>query len=48
MIKPNILTAREKEIIEKKIKGISLTQNESNILSKYVRPKLKEIRLPEV
>ena len=43
MIKPNILTAREKEIIEKKIKGISLTQNESNILSKYVRPKLKEI-----
>ena len=38
-----ILTARENEIIEKKIKGISLTQNESNILSKFIRPKLREI-----
>ena len=38
-----ILTSREKQIINKKIKGISLTQNESNILSKSVRPKLKEI-----
>ena len=39
----NILTEMEKEIINKKIKGISLTQNESNILSKFVRPKLKEM-----
>ncbi|MEK6889336.1 MAG: nucleotidyltransferase domain-containing protein [Nanoarchaeota archaeon] len=38
-----VLTEREKEIIEKKMKGISLTQNESNILSKVIRPKLKEI-----
>lgn len=38
-----ILTEREKEIIEKKLKGISLTQNESNILSKFIRPKLREI-----
>lgn len=38
-----ILTAREREIINKKIKGYSMTQNESNILSKFVRPKLKEI-----
>ena len=40
----NILTEREKEIISKKMKGVSLTQNESNILSKYIRPKLREIR----
>jgi|SRR3989338_59707 len=39
-----ILTAREKEIIGKKVKGLSLTQNESNILSKSIRPKLEEIK----
>ncbi len=39
-----IITTRENEIIEKKIKGISLSQNESNILSKTVRPKLIEIK----
>ena len=39
-----VLTTREKEIINKKIKGLSLTQNESNILSRYIRPKLKEIK----
>lgn len=43
MIKYNILTERENEIINKKLKGLSLTQNESNILSKSVRPKLREI-----
>ncbi len=37
-----ILTKREKEIINKRIKGFSLTQNESNILSKFIRPKLRE------
>ena len=40
----NILTKTEEKIIKKKIKGASLTQNESNILSKYIRPKLREIR----
>ena len=39
-----ILTEREKEIISKKMRGVSLTQNESNILSRCIRPKLKEIR----
>jgi len=39
-----ILTTRENEIIDKKIKGISLTQNESNILSKTIRPKLNQIK----
>lgn len=43
MVKYGILTSRENEIINKKLNGISLTQNESNILSKFIRPKLKEI-----
>ncbi len=43
MVKYNILTNRENKIINKKLRGLSLTQNESNILSKSVRPKLKEI-----
>src|SRR3989344_4176460 len=43
MVKHSILTQRERQIIDKKIEGISLTQNESNILSKVVRPKLREI-----
>ena len=43
MVKYSILTERENEIIKKKLKGLSLTQNESNILSKSVRPKLREI-----
>ncbi len=38
-----ILTARERKIIKKKIDNRSLTQNESNILSKSIRPKLKEM-----
>ncbi|MEK6850550.1 MAG: hypothetical protein AABX85_03170 [Nanoarchaeota archaeon] len=43
MVNYTILTNREKEIINKKLKGISLTQNESNILSKSIRHKLTEI-----
>ena len=43
MVKHSILTQRERQIMDKKIKGTSLTQNESNILSKVVRPKLREI-----
>ncbi len=39
----HILTNRENQIISKKIKGLSLTQNESNILSKTIRPKLSKI-----
>lgn len=39
-----ILTEREREIINKKMKGVSLTQNESNILSSQIRPKLREIK----
>ena len=38
-----ILTERENEIIAKKLGGLSLTQNEANILSKSIRPKLREI-----
>jgi len=38
-----IITEREMEIINKKIGNHSLTQNESNILSKSIRAKLKEI-----
>ncbi len=38
-----ILTEREMGIIEKKLTGVSLTQNESNILSKTIRSKLHEI-----
>ncbi len=37
-----ILTSKEKEIIKKKLSGVRLSQNESNILSKSIRPKLKE------
>ncbi|PIN91257.1 hypothetical protein COU57_01370 [Candidatus Pacearchaeota archaeon CG10_big_fil_rev_8_21_14_0_10_32_14] len=40
----NILTNREKQIIKKKLNNHSLTQNESNILSKYIRPKLKQMK----
>jgi predicted nucleotidyltransferase len=39
----NVLTQREKEIIQKRINQSSLTQNESNILSRYVRPKLRRM-----
>lgn len=39
-----ILTRRENEIIGKKLHGQRLTQNESNILSKSVRPKLWAMR----
>jgi len=38
-----ILTGREEEIIRKKIEGRRLSQNESNILSKSIRPKLKAV-----
>ncbi|MEK6855763.1 MAG: nucleotidyltransferase domain-containing protein [Nanoarchaeota archaeon] len=43
MINYGILTTIENKIIKKKLNGTSLTQNESNILSKFIRPKLREI-----
>lgn len=39
-----ILTKREIEVINKKLKGKKLSQQDSNYLSKFVRPKLKEIQ----
>src|SRR3989344_168615 len=44
MKKSLILTGRELEVIEKKLKNKRLNQQDSNYLSKYVRPKLKEIK----
>ena len=38
-----ILTKRELDVINKKLRGDRLTQQDSNYLSKYVRPKLHEI-----
>ncbi|OGJ20407.1 hypothetical protein A3K73_00140 [Candidatus Pacearchaeota archaeon RBG_13_36_9] len=38
-----VFTEREREVIDKKIKGERLTQQDSNYLSRFVRPKLAEI-----
>jgi predicted nucleotidyltransferase len=38
-----ILTRREQEVLEKKLSGKKLTQQDSNYLSKFIRPKLREI-----
>ncbi len=38
-----VFTEREKEVIDKKIGGERLTQQDSNYLSRFVRPKLVEI-----
>ena len=40
-----VLTDKELEVIEKKLSGKKINQQDSNYLSKYVRPKLKEITL---
>jgi len=40
-----ILTPKELEVINKKLSGTKLTQQDSNYLSKFIRPKLKEIDL---
>jgi len=40
-----LLTRREIEVIDKKLKNMKLTQQDSNYLSRFVRPKLKEISL---
>ena len=39
-----ILTQREYEVLCKKLSNIKLTQQDSNYLSRYVRPKLREIK----
>ena len=40
-----LLTKRELEVIDKKLNKMKLTQQDSNYLSKYVRPKLMEMSL---
>ena len=40
-----VLTNKEIEVINKKISGKKLSQQDSNYLSRYVRPKLREISL---
>jgi len=40
-----VLTQREREVIDKKLSGKSLSQQDSNYLSRYVRPKLREMSL---
>ena len=37
------MTKREREVMKKKLSGARLTQQDSNYLSRYVRPKLREI-----
>jgi len=39
-----ILTAREREVINKKLNNLRLNQQDSNYLSRFVRPKLKKIK----
>src|SRR3989338_95396 len=43
MIKSNIFTNKELEVINKKMKNKKLTQVDSNYLAKFIRPKLKEM-----
>lgn len=43
MIKSNIFTRKELEVINKKLANKQLTQVDSNYLSKFIRPKLREI-----
>lgn len=46
MIKKSLLlTKREIEVINKRLKNMKLTQQDSNYLSKFVRPKLREMSL---
>ncbi len=44
MIKVNILTDREREVIRKKLENKRLNQLDSNILTRSVRPKLEAIK----
>lgn len=41
MIKNNILTKKAQQLIQKRLAGMKLTQQDSNYLSRFVRPKLR-------
>jgi len=43
MVKSTIFTRKELEVIHKKMKNNKLNQTDSNYLSRFIRPKLKEI-----
>jgi len=43
MIKSSIFTKKELEVIDKKMKNKKLTQVDSNYLTRFIRPKLKEM-----
>jgi len=43
MIKSNIFTKKELKVIDKKMKNKKLTQVDSNYLTRFIRPKLKEM-----
>ena len=43
MIKSNIFTNKELEVVDKKMKNKKLTQVDSNYLTRFIRPKLKEM-----
>jgi len=44
MIKSSIFTEKELKVIDKKLKNKRLTQVDSNYLTKFIRPKLNEIK----
>jgi len=39
-----VLTPKELRVIKKKLSGAKMNQQDSNYLSRYIRPKLKEIK----
>src|SRR3989344_3287719 len=45
MIKTKLLTEKAFEVIAKKLRNNKLTQQDSNYLSRFVRPKLRDIAL---
>ena len=43
MVKSVIFTKRELEVIHRKMNNTKLNQTDSNYLSRFIRPKLKEV-----
>ena len=43
MIKSNIFTKKEMEVIGRKMKNMKLSQTDSNYLTRFIRPKLREM-----
>ena len=43
MIKSTIFTKGELKVIHRKMNNVKLNQTDSNYLSRFIRPKLKEI-----